>query len=99
VLAAAVGLGALLCACAPAPVRPAPAAGTAGCDELGASIARSEVARSAAVEAQQGAWKRVLPFLVAARLVEAGTAVEAADAELRDRRAAFDALGCAAAAN
>jgi hypothetical protein len=82
-----------LAGCAGAGTPAAPSA-TPECGELRSSIAATDEARRAALDIQQGAWKAVIPVLVAARY--AMGQAEAADAEQRlaELQREFERRGC-----
>lgn len=88
---------ALLAGCASshrAPDAPRPAA-SLQCSELATEIAQVDRERQQAVEQQQGAWKAVIPFAVAARYAGARSDVGAADERLVELRGEFANKGCA----
>jgi hypothetical protein len=89
-------IAALAAGCASAPSVPAHSASTTGpdCRQLSAEIAQTEQAKRAALEKQRGAWKTIVPFVVAARYVSAKSAVEQADQRLGELHSQFNVQGC-----
>jgi len=83
-----------LAGCASAPQDAAIVAAATTCSELGAQIAGTEDTRRSAAEKQQGAWKAVVPFAVAARYASGKSAVDEADEQLAALRAESARQGC-----
>lgn len=86
----------LLAACASrAPeAAPADAHAGAGCAELKTRRAAVDETRREAEQRKQDAWKAIVPFAVAARRVQAGQAIEAAEREQAALAAAAQKQGC-----
>lgn len=87
-------LALLVAGCAAAPGTSAPIA-AADCDGLKASLAATEGERRAAVDKQQGAWKAVIPVLVAVRYAQGKTETAQADQRQAELQRELDAHGCA----
>jgi hypothetical protein len=86
-------LALLLAGCAAAPTTSAPV--TAGdCDGLKASLAATEGERRAAIDKQQGAWKAVIPVLVAVRYAQGKAETAQADQRQTELQRELDARGC-----
>ena len=90
VLAAMLSAG---CSSAPSAAR-APAESIAGCSELVAEMSASDAARSAALEKQQGAWRAVIPFAVAARYAIGKSERTEADQRRADLQRQFEQRDC-----
>lgn len=88
-----LALCALVTACA-APPQAAPGAAAADCAQIEAKLADAEKARREAQQQKQDAWKVVVPFAVAARRVQAGKALEAAEHQQAALKAAAQKQGC-----
>lgn len=95
-LSSLLAVAALASGCATSPTRPSPATTTTApdCRQLRAEIARTEEARRAALEKEQGAWKAVIPFVVAARYASGKSDAEQADQRLATLNAEFSRQGC-----
>jgi hypothetical protein len=84
------------CASTP-PAQKAPLAATkppADCGRLHAEIASSEQDKREAAEKQKGAWKAVVPFLVAARYANGKSGVGEADERIEKLQAQLRQQGC-----
>ena len=91
-LAAALALAAAGCASVP-DAATVPAA-TASCAALDAEATRLAEAKRVAIEKEQGAWKAVVPFAVAARYASGKAAVDEADRQLAALQARAGRQGC-----
>ena len=91
-LAAALALAAVGCASVPDGATVPPA--TASCAALGAEATRLAEAKRVAVGKEQGAWKAVVPFAVAARYASGKAAVDEADRQLAALQARSSRQGC-----
>ena len=96
ILSSLLTIAILATGCASTPTAVAKQASTAvpDCSQLSAEIAKTEQTRRAALEKQKGAWKTVVPFVVAARYASGKPAVEQADKKLDKLHTEFSALGC-----
>jgi hypothetical protein len=83
----------VLGACAGAPTATPPSA-LGECAELRSSIAATDEARRAALETQQGAWKAVIPVLVAARYALGQAEVAQADGRRAELQRGLEQRGC-----
>jgi hypothetical protein len=94
-----LGLAALALAtgCASSPATTStPASAIGGCSELDAEIVIAEEAKRSALDTQQGAWKAVIPFAVAARYAGGKSAAAAAEQRLEDLKKESMRRGCSA---
>lgn len=82
------------CATAPTSAPAATSVAATDCRQLAAEIARTEEARRAALEKEQGAWKAVIPFAVAARYASGKSDGENAEQRLAALNAEFSRQGC-----
>lgn len=82
----------LLAGCASTPARPD--AASLECKQLPAEIARTEMARRAALEGQQDAWKLVLAPVVVARFAMGVSEVSENNKRLSELRAQFKSKEC-----
>jgi hypothetical protein len=64
------------------------------CSQLSAEIAKTEQTKRAALEKQKGAWKTIVPLVVAARYASGKSAVAQADKQLDKLQTEFNAKGC-----
>jgi hypothetical protein len=87
------------CAIAPAPTAaPAVAATAVDCETIATEQAHALEERRAALEKQDGAWRAVVPFAVAARYASGKSALGDAERRLQELNAQADRLGCPRAA-
>lgn len=71
------------------------AAAPANCEQVRAQIAQAEQQRAAALEKQETAWKKVVPFAVLGQRASAKAEIGAADQRLAQMRPEAVRMGCA----
>jgi hypothetical protein len=92
-LVAAIALGAA--GCASSPDAPTAQASAPSCDDLRAETSRVAAEKRAAVAKEEGAWKAVVPFAVAARYATGKAAASDADRRLAELHRQSATQGCA----